>query len=238
VSGLEALAQLQDLDVRLGQLEHRLATLPELVERDQVTAAQAALAARDAELQEGIGALTREQKRHEDEVAMLEEKIAKNDEALYGGAITSPKDATAMQDEIASLGRRKASIEDEILDLMEQIEPVDADRRALGEQMEQLGAQMAAIEARIAEASQEVEAERSDVQATRDALVEATPDDMVALYDTHRASMRDRIAIGRLTGATCGACHLDLSAVDLDRIRSLGPLEPGECPECGALLVH
>ena len=40
MSGLEALAQLQDLDVRLGQLEHRLATLPELAESNATIAAQ------------------------------------------------------------------------------------------------------------------------------------------------------------------------------------------------------
>jgi len=238
VSGLEALAQLQDLDVRLSQLEHRLATLPELAEREQINAAQATLAAQDAELEGHIAVFQREQKRHEDEVASLEEKVAKSNEALYGGAITSPKEASAMQDEIASLGRRQESIEDEILELMEQIEPLDVDRTALAEQAAQLDTQMAAVEARMAEASLEIESERTEVQARRDALVESTSDELVALYDSHRAKMRDRIAIGRLTGATCGACHLEISAVDLDRIRSLGENEPGECPECGALLVH
>ena len=121
---------------------------------------------------------------------------------------------------------------------MEQIEPLSEEIAAFGEQAAQLEAQRAEVDGRIEAATTEIETERNEVQSERDALVAATPERLVAIYDTQRSRMRGRVAVGRLTGSTCGACHLDLSAVDLDRIRSLPPVEPGECPECGALLVH
>lgn len=238
MSSLEVLAQLQDLDVRLDQLQHRLDTLPELAERVELEAALAVLDQQRGVIETEVQALQREQKRHEDEVAAVEEKIQKSDDALYGGAITSPKEATAMQEEIASLGRRKNGIEEEILLLMEQIEPLDTDLAALAEQRSQIEQQLAVVDSRIAVVTEEVEAERTATSDRRAQLVEATSDELMVMYDNQRDNMRGRIAVGRLTGATCGACHLDLSAVDLDRIRGLPSDQPGECPECGALLVH
>ena len=143
-----------------------------------------------------------------------------------------------MQEEIASLGRRQGAIEDDILELMEQIEPLAADLSALSEQRAQLDQQGAEVDARLEQASVDIDTERASVQGERDALVASTADELVSLYDRQRERMRGRVAVGRLNGSTCGACHLDLSAVDLDRIRSLAADEPGECPECGALLVH
>lgn len=238
MSSLEALAQLQDLDLRLDQLQHRLEHLPELAERAELLETVKVLDGQRAGVEEQVAALQREQKRHEDEVAGVERQTAESEKALYGGAITSPKEASAMQEKIASLGRHQASIEDEILVLMEQIEPLSEEISAALEQRGQVEQQLAVVEARIAEASGEIDAERSTVQAERDGLAAATSAGLIELYGKQRARMRDRIAIGRLTGATCGACHLDLSAVELDRIRALGPEEPGECAECGALLVH
>ena len=143
-----------------------------------------------------------------------------------------------MQAELASLSRRQEAIEDEILAVMELIEPVDAEIDAINEQREHLEAQLAEVDARIGEATAEVERERVAVQAERDLLAASTSQQLIELYDRQRANMRGSIAVGRLIGTTCGACHLDMSAVDVDHIRSLGPEEPGECAQCGALLVH
>jgi uncharacterized protein len=238
VSSLEALAQLQDLDLRLEQLQHRLDHLPELAERAELMESLAVLDGQRAVVEEQVSTLQREQKRHEDEVALIEAQVAESEKALYGGAITSPKEASAMQDKIASLGRHQASIEDQVIELMEQVEPLSEEVAAALEQRGQVEQQLSVVDVRIAEASGEVEAERSVVHAEREEVAAATSATLIELYDKQRARMRGRIAIGRLTGATCGACHLDLSAVELDRIRELGPEQPGECAECGALLVH
>jgi predicted nucleic acid-binding Zn-ribbon protein len=238
VSGLEALAQLQDLDVHLAQLQYRVDHLPEVAARAEVVEAIEVLSRQRATIEEQVHGLQREQRRREDEVASLDERIVRDNDTLYGGGITSPKDAAAMQDEIASLGRRKGALEDEIIGFMEQVEPLDAELAALAEQNDHLTAQLADLDARIGEATAEVDGERSQVQAERDDLVAATSGELVELYERHRTRMGDRQAVGRLVGAACGACHLEISAVDLDHIRSLPAEQPGECPECGALLVH
>jgi predicted nucleic acid-binding Zn-ribbon protein len=46
------------------------------------------------------------------------------------------------------------------------------------------------------------------------------------------------VAIAPLNGRTCGGCHLDLSAVELETARRAPPDEMPECPQCGRLLAR
>ena len=42
------------------------------------------------------------------------------------GAVKAPKELQALQDEIDALHRRQSTLEDHVLELMEQVEPLDA----------------------------------------------------------------------------------------------------------------
>jgi predicted nucleic acid-binding Zn-ribbon protein len=46
------------------------------------------------------------------------------------------------------------------------------------------------------------------------------------------------VAVAQLVGPTCQGCHLQLSAVELDRIRRLDADEVVYCEACGRLLVR
>ena len=46
------------------------------------------------------------------------------------------------------------------------------------------------------------------------------------------------VAVARLVGKTCQGCHLQLSAVEIDRIRRLDVDELVHCEACGRLLVR
>jgi predicted nucleic acid-binding Zn-ribbon protein len=63
------------------------------------------------------------------------------------------------------------------------------------------------------------------------------PNDLLEEY----AGLRKRlggIAIARLVGNSCGGCHLQLSAVEVARLKKLAPDEPANCEECGRLLAR
>ena len=60
----------------------------------------------------------------------------------------------------------------------------------------------------------------------------------MALFDERRIAARGEPAVGRLVGMTCSACHLEIPAVDSDRISRLDKDEVVDCPQCGALLVR
>lgn len=237
-SRLAILAQLQNLDVRLTQIDHRVAHLEDREVRTGIETQLAALGAEMRVLEGRIGELARQQRSQEDEVARIESKRAQNSERLYESHLTSPKEAEALTAEADALGRRQIEIEDRILDLMEQLEPLNSERDALARRQSEAEARRQEVDAAIAIAEREAEAERAAVRVEREALVASADADLIAVYEQRRAAARGEPVVGRLIGTTCSACHLEVPSVEYERIAHLEPDELAECPQCTALLVR
>ena len=217
-------------------VSRRCPSAPELVEVGD--AGRGARRARLAAVEERRGELSRSQQRLEDEVASLTERANQAEKQLYSGAVSNPRELQALQDDVASIRRRIGQIEDQELEIMELSEPVDAELATLAAERERLDGETQRVTAELAEAEAAIDgrARRGARRAGR-ARPTAVPDDLWPEYDALRSQLGG-VAIARLVGATCQGCHLALSAVEVDRIRKLGPDEPVHCEECGRLLVR
>lgn len=237
MSTFDALLRLQDHDTRTDQLRHRLATLPE---RDAVAGAAAARVALEEEagpVQARRDELARDQKRVEDDVALVEAKAADVAHRLYDAGITSPKELQALQADLDSLKRRQRQLEDQVLELMEEAEPVDAELGGLDGRRRELAAGAEAAEAALRDAETGAEAELHAAEAARAALVADLPAEQLAVYERLRPQLGG-VAVARLVGSQCGGCHLALPAVALEALRRLPPDALGYCDECGRILVR
>lgn len=237
-SRLGILAQLQDLDVRLEQIDHRVVHLPEREIRTDIDAELTALGSEMSALEVRIGNLERQQRRHEDEVARIESKRAQNSERLYESHMTSPKEAEALTAEAEALGRRQIEIEDQILELMEQLELLSHEHGSLADRQSKAEVRRHDVDAVIASSEHEAQTERAGVLGERAALVAMADTELISVYEQRRATARGEPVVGRLVGTTCSACHLEIPSVDYERIARLEPDELAECPHCGALLVR
>jgi predicted nucleic acid-binding Zn-ribbon protein len=227
----------QEHDTHADQIMHRKEALPARAELDKVMARVAAVEAESTEVEGRRHELGREQQRLEDEIASLGEKAAAHDKQLYGGTVANPRELQSLQEEIAALTRRIGQLEDQELELMEQIEPLDADLARAAADRTELDDQATALRAAIAEAEVELDAELAAVRAERDAAAAAVSADLLTEYDRLR-TRAGGIAIARLVSGSCGGCHLRLPAVEVDRIKKLPPDEPVRCEECGRLLAR
>jgi hypothetical protein len=138
---------------------------------------------------------------------------------------------------VASIRRRVRQLEDDELEIMELVEPVDAERSGLAERRAQMDAEGDRLRADLATSEAELEARLAEVRAARDAAAGDVPADLWPEYDRLRERLGG-VAIARLAGAACQGCHLALSAVEVDRIRKLPPDEAVHCEECGRLLAR
>lgn len=231
------LLDVQALDSTIQKLDHREAQLPERARladlEGRLARVRADVVTAEAEKHE----LVKEQRRIEDEIAIVEDKIAHEESQLYSGGSSDAGLLQALQDEIASLKRRISMLEDEDLELMEQVEPIDARLAALAEDQADLDRQAIETTTVLAEAEAEIGAERDRALTEREQVVAGIAADAVARYE----QTRDRLggtAVARLEAGTCGACHLKLSAVEHDRIQHLPPDEEVRCEECGRFLVR
>lgn len=237
MSDLERLLDLQANDTMADQLHHRRAALPERAMLDQLAAREATAAAAMIEPRAERDGLAREQRRLEDEIATVEVKIASVDRQLYGQGITSPKEAQALQADVESLKRRQTTLEDEVLALMERIEPLDEGLSVSDAEIASIGAERSTVAAALLEAEVAIDAELAATAAVRGALVEAVSPDLVAEYDRIRPTAGG-IVVARLQGSTCLGCHLNLAPAEVDVLRRRPADEIVTCPDCGRMLVR
>ncbi|MDZ7673776.1 MAG: hypothetical protein U5K30_01705 [Acidimicrobiales bacterium] len=234
----EQLLAVQALDTTIRQLDHRDRQLPEREVLAELEERLAANHARTEKAEADKHELVRAQKRIEDEIAGFEARIEHENDQLYSGGSSDPGMLQDLQNEIAALKRRIAALEDDELELMEQIEPIDAQLTELASEKAELDRQAQDATTRLAEGEAEIAVERDKAQGERDALVADIDDDSVARYE----QVRDRLggtAVARLEpGGVCGACHIKLSAVERDRIQHLPPEAEIACEDCGRFLVH
>ena len=233
----EQLLDVQALDTTLTQLDHRASQLPERAALTEVEAELARVRAETDAAEAEKHELVKGQKRIEDEVALISDKIGTAEGQLYGGGSSDVKQLQALQDEIASFKRRISVLEDDEIELLVLIEPIDERLAALADEQSTLDARAVELTKALAEAESDIEAERTDVRARRADLVAPIAADVLADYEKQKARLGG-VAVARLEGGVCGACHMKLSAVENDRIQHLPADEPVECEDCGRFLVR
>jgi predicted nucleic acid-binding Zn-ribbon protein len=237
MSRWEPLLTVQEIDTHIDQLAHRLQALPVRAALVQLDERMAGVDRQLDDVDRRRAELDREQRRLEDEIASFQARVAQADKQLYSGATNNPRELQALQDDIASLRRRIAKLEDDELDVMELLEPVDAERAALLADRDALDHEAEGLRAELAEAEADIEAELATAREERAKAAAEVSEDLWPEYESLRSRLGG-IAIARLVGLTCQGCHLALSAVEIDRIRRLAVDEVVHCEECGRLLVR
>ena len=178
----------------------------------------------------------REQKRLEDEVATIEAKVAHVNHQLYEEGLTSPKEAQALQADLESLRRHQGELEDQVLELMERREPLDAAVDASDALLASIDADRIAQRAALAAGQAAIDAELADLAVSRESLVAPIPASLLDEYERIRVSA-DGVGVARLSGSTCTGCHLSLAAAEVDAIKRASADAFHHCPDCGRLLV-
>ncbi|MCC5952523.1 MAG: hypothetical protein JJU45_10565 [Acidimicrobiia bacterium] len=233
----ERLLDVQDVDTTIEQVEHQRSVLPLRAEHAEVARRHGELSTRRGEIAAERDALRRSQQRLEDEVEQLESKRAREEKAMNSGAVTNPRELQGLQAEVESLARRQRELEDEELEIMEALEPLDADVARLDGELASLATELERLEVAVADADAALAAQLEELRSERSSRSGSLPADVLADYEKLRAQLGG-IAIARLADGTCGGCHLRLSAVEIDRIRHLPLDERVTCEECGRLLVR
>lgn len=231
------LLEVQEHDTRLDQLEHRRAGLPE---RRQIVEAAQVLATVEAQIE--AQTTTVDERRHaqrriDDELASKEERAKQIETKLYGGTVSAARELQDLQTELETVHEHISGIEDDGLVALEQLEAAQARLGELEGMRAEIVARRDQAETALTVAAAEIDAEADGERASRAAAIEGVPAEAVAEYERLRATLGG-VGIARLVGSQCEGCHLNLSAVELDRVRHLDPDVPVHCEECGRLLVR
>lgn len=230
------LLDLQEIDARIHQAKHQLATLPELAELKALHAQRQDLDGLVRDAQVRVDDLGVEQKKIDREVESTKARRERDRARMDSGQIPA-KDLTAMSHEMQSLERRIASLEDDELELMQQVE--DA-QRELDEHRTHLDETMAKGRATVAardEKAATLQADLTSYDAERSPIAAEIPAELLSLYDRLRES-KDGIGAAELRARRCGGCQLTLDAAELSAIRARAHDDVVRCEECQRILVR
>ncbi len=162
------LLELADVDAELARVDHRRRTLPELAEIAE--AEKTVQARKDAKVanETALGDLDREVKRQEKEIDAVRAREDR-DRALLAGGTVSAKQMTDLEHELNTLERRQATLEDELLELMERREAVEGDGQHAAVELAKAEEALAELERRLSDDWSNVELLASH-RAARDNL--------------------------------------------------------------------
>ncbi|MDP8992058.1 MAG: C4-type zinc ribbon domain-containing protein [Actinomycetota bacterium] len=237
MTAFEALLEVQDRDTTGDQLRHRRAHLPE---RSELAALDARLAALDARLVEARARrdqVAGRQARLEEDVRLVEARIAEIEKRLYSGVVSAPRDLQAMSAESDSLKARLSMLEDQALAAMEEAESSAAEVGALEGERSEVEAQAAQVRGFLAAAEEAIDTDIAVEESKRASAAQSVPADLLRTYEGLRAKLGG-VGAARLVGSSCSGCHLALPAAEVDRIKREPPGALVFCDQCGRILVR
>jgi predicted nucleic acid-binding Zn-ribbon protein len=235
---LEALLEVQAHDLVIDQLRHRRAALPERAALRAQSDSLVAVRRRRADNDERAHDLERRQRRLEDETELVVAKATDSEGRLYSGTVVAPRELQALSAEVDGLRRRQRGFEDEVLELMEAREPVEAERTRLVDEEESLRVEGERLVALLVAGEGEIDGLIAAELVARDGLAQGVPADLLATYEGLRRRL-DGVGVARVEAGRCTGCHLGLSAVELDHLRRVdaGAGAAVRHEECGRILV-
>jgi predicted nucleic acid-binding Zn-ribbon protein len=231
------LLDLQALDSTLDRLAHRRATLPEIVEVEDLQARARAAADLAVAAETEDNDLARAQRKIEADVELVTGRMQRDRSRLDTGQVSSPKELENLQSEVASLTRRRSDLEDQVLELMEQREGIGQRLREATGERERLAEAARDAEARRDSAIAEIDAEAGRLTQQRKELAGTLPADLLALYEKIRQGAGG-VGAAALHRGRCEGCHLQLNTVDINELRGAPADAVLRCEECRRILVR
>ena len=167
---LSLLLELQEDDLALDRLAYRRRGLAERVAVSELGSRLAELAARVAEAQEQRDKLASQLLTLDQRSEAVGARIATIEQRLRSGRAGSYRDEQAMGEEVASLARQRREIEDQELEVMEALEPLDQELGALKASSASAAEELALAREQLGMATAAIDDEAAVVHAARDQL--------------------------------------------------------------------
>jgi len=231
LSDLEHLIRLQRLDDTTARARQAVADLP-----DQLAALDARLAEKEQDLAAARARLDESQKTRRDlekQLATVQTRLSRYKDQLM--EVKTNKEYQAMQHEIAAAEREVRSVEDRILDRMEEAETVAKDIKAVE-------AALAAERAAVSAEKQQLERQRAAMQdqidhaaGERQEIVAQVSPEALAIFESV-SRKRNGVAVVEARDGHCTVCNVRLRPQMFLEIRRNDSLI--QCDSCQRILYY
>lgn len=225
------LVQLQTLDLERDAQRRRLKqVLAALTEPEALRAAESAVTAAQAQ-----AAHVRARRQDlELEIKTLEDKVASVEERLYSGQVKNPKELADLQNDAASLRRRRAALDDILLEAMVALEEAERAERQKEDEREALKSRWQADQRTLMDERRQLEADIATLTELRNQKTAAISPSHLEPYRKLRREHAG-MAVAHVEDEGCSACGVQISDRQLARARLSEELS--FCSNCERILV-
>lgn len=234
MSALNDLLAVQTTDIAISQAKHRLTHLQETIDRDSakksLSEIDAQIAVCDTEIVAANTEITKVDRlshEHDDKLIKLNKQLK---------TVIAPREAEALQHEIAIVTTERSLLDDRELELMGVVETAELRKSELGPLQVSAKSSLASATMVLSSVKQKIDAEIAALIEQRSAQALVVAPSLMSTYEAKRKHRPDG-AVCRLTGPTCGSCHLDISQGEINSMRAMPVDEFPECPHCGSFIV-
>lgn len=232
LTSLVDLLDIQDLDLQIDRLLDHRQSLPELA---RYKSAHEEIKTVTADRDRAAGDLRQIElslDKAEGELQLLELKLAEHETRLFAGGM-SGRETEHMRLEVESLRGQKGTMEERVLEMLENIDPARDQVDRANSQLEALAGEKESLESKIKSQWKTIDAELARKEERKKSAVAPMPDDLMELYDKLR-EIKDGVAVGRFENGICGGCHVSLSPAE--QAQALADEIP-RCVHCRRILV-
>ncbi|MCB8946301.1 MAG: hypothetical protein H6658_21360 [Ardenticatenaceae bacterium] len=230
MSQAQQLHQLQQIDTAIREKKSRLTEVMQAQkETDELLAARQRATAADTELKKWQA-----QRRELNlELESLNSKSKRSEQRLYSGNVKNPKELSDLQNEIDSLGRRRETLEDEILETMIMVEDTEAEKTAADNTLTTITEKWERSMAHYKQEQNELALALHQLMGQRQEQLKMVTADSLQQYE-QLSRKKNGLAVATLRANMCLGCRTTVSAVN-ERMARQGQIT--YCDNCGRIIV-
>jgi hypothetical protein len=165
----------------------------------------------------------------------LNNRIQQQEQRLYSGSVTNPKELQSLQLEVQRLRAQQNRQEEHLLEVIDTTESLQevAQQKLVGFQQAQEAWQEEFTE--LTARREQVEEQQRQLREKREQLVASLNGDLVKRYETMRRTKQGR-AVSKVDQNSCQWCRVILTPSELQHVRISSELQT--CTNCGRILYY
>jgi Zn-ribbon protein, possibly nucleic acid-binding len=222
------LYQLQQIDLELRRKQQMLSGIEgRLRDNKALAAAEAKLASQKQQLAN----TGKELKSAEWELEDLQERVNKFNSKLYGGTTRNPKELVSLESEVKNLRNKIKGKEDRTLELMSQVEELEAKVKTSTEEFQGLKQEWQRGQETLNHDKTKIEAELIKLGEDRQRLAQQIDPEALRLYEQIRLTKEQ--AVARVEQGRCLGCRISLPISQWQKAKAGNLIQ---CSSCNRIL--
>lgn len=165
----------------------------------------------------------------------LDRRLSMQEQRLYSGTVTTPKELSTLQQEVQRLRGQKSRQEDLALEVMEAAESLQEMARQKAEALQTAEEAWTRESAAFVKRHEQLEVRQRESEAKRAQLVASIDAGLISRYEHMRRTKQGR-AISKIEQNSCQWCRVIVTPSELQHVRSSTELQT--CSNCGRILYY